>query len=258
MMMIQESQVNGATSMLDEVSELLRNYKNYYGILLIVVAVALQLITANYIQQLSLEAKRRIQHAMTGHVLVQVSYYIPNYVCIVLLCCAAVIIWYLCVYQFDVYIQHFGPLLRQNEKLQVKDGNTKIVLPGAFYFLVGTTIATILFPLHIAQYSVECLAFADPMAAYIGQTISSPKIYSGSNASFSGTIACFATAWVIGYIMLLDNNNNDKDDNGVTFTTITLGALICCFAEAIPIFGNDNLQIPILTGLVVTFIAARE
>jgi dolichol kinase len=38
--------------------------------------------------------------------------------------------------------------------------------------------------------------------------------------------------------------------NGFNYTTVTLGALACTVAEALP-YGNDNLNIPLLTALVV-------
>jgi dolichol kinase len=210
------------------------------GVLLIIFVIALQVLTAQYIQHFNAESKRRIQHAITGHILVQISYYLPINICVIILGIASMIIYYLRTYQFDLYIQYFGPLLRQHE-IQQKQ------LPGAFYFLVGTTITAILFPIHIARYSVQCLAIADPMAAYIGQTIISPKIISISSATISGSIACFTTAWIIGYIMLFERNNTMTNHDVIV---ITSGALACCITEAMP-YGNDNLLIPIITAFVV-------
>jgi dolichol kinase len=213
------------------------------GIVLIVLVILFQIVATKLQFITSSEGKRRIQHAMTGHVLVQISYYLPIHICIILLTIASMYLYYICTYQFEtVYLKYFGPLLRPAE-IEEKQ------FPGALYFLIGTTITALVFPIHIARYSVECLAFADPIAAYVGQTIASPKILPlYSSASVSGSFACFLSAWLIGYVML-------ETTTETYLFVITAGALTCCIAEAIPVFGNDNLQVPILTALAATIMS---
>ena len=127
----------------------------------------------------------------------------------------------------------FGTLLRKDELSGEQ-------LPGAFYFLVGTalTVALTKNDMNVARYAVECLAIADPMASWIGSTIRSPKL--NSRSSVAGCLACFVTAWFVGYIMLLK----------ATTRIHVVGALVCTVAEGI-VYGNDNLNIPIFTALVV-------
>jgi dolichol kinase len=200
------------------------------------------------------EAKRRFQHAITGHALVQISHYLPVPLCIAVLSVACAGIWYIRMYQSEVYFQLFVPLLRPHE-LDSDEGRPK-VLPGAFYFLLGTTMSAVLFPMPIARYAVECLSLADPMAAWVGQSISSPKLlprWTQSSASLAGSTACFATAWCIGYIMLLywvDDDDDDDDRAPVSIPCLTVAALACCIAEAMPMV-NDNLSIPLVTALSV-------
>jgi dolichol kinase len=179
--------------------------------------------------------KRRLQHALTGHALVQISYVLPRDLALVLLSLGAAGI-YICQKYFPSHFrQHFGALLRPSEL----SGDR---LPGAFYFLLGaaTTVALVK-DWTINRYAVECLAFADPIASWVGSSIQSPKLNSGT--SVSGSAACFATAWILGYMML------DGD-----FHTITIGAMACTVAEGFPYF-DDNLNIPILTALVVERLA---
>ncbi len=260
-----------------------------YGILLILLVVVLQLVTARSgahddrpnLPPLSSESKRRIQHGMTGCILVLISYCIPIYACILLLNIATYLIYYLKTYHFHtIYLQNFGPLLRDHEKQPIapspqsdnhhsdSSASRGIPLPGAYYFLCGTTITAMLFPLGIARYSVMCLSLADPMAAYIGQLVPSYRLDhirffnllltstgTTTNASVSGCIACFTMAWTIGYIQLVLLNDKMSASFVYPFITVTAGATACCIAEAIPFFGshgNDNLQIPIFTALVVT------
>lgn len=129
---------------------------------LIFLIVAFQVAVARL--ELQREAKRRWQHALTGQALVLISYFLPIAVALPALLVGAFGIWYCRLYLSDIYFRAFGPLLRPNERL----GAT---LPGAFYFLVGTFLAVLLFPLPVARYAVLCLSWADPMAAWIGQTI---------------------------------------------------------------------------------------
>jgi len=82
------------------------------------------------------------------------------------------------------------------------------------------------------------LSYADPMAAFVGTTIESPRIV--GSASLAGSLACFATAFSLGFFYLLGSNVMEA----------VIGALACTIAEALP-FGNDNLLIPVMTATAV-------
>lgn len=198
---------------------------------IVVMIVAFQVGVA----QLSLEqeAKRRWQHALTGHLLVQVSYVLPFSVCVGALFLASLALWGLCRYRYAQYKENFGPLLRPEE---LQPGT----LPGAFYFLVGALCTILIVPMNTARYAVECLALADPAAAWIGKAVKSPMIT--ESASLAGSLACLFVAWTVGYAFL----------ENASFSRITLGALACMAAEACG-WGNDNLSIPLLTATVVEF-----
>ncbi len=195
---------------------------------LAVLVVVFQVLVARV--SLNKETKRRLQHALTGHALVQISYVLTREIALALLSLGAGGMYILHQYYPSSFRNAFGPLLRANEMVN---------LPGAFWFLVGTAGTILLVDdWIIVRYAVECLALADPMASWIGSTIRSPKINRGS--SFSGCLACFATAWGVGIVMLSNPSNH----------TLFIGALACTLAEASP-YGNDNLNIPILTALAV-------
>lgn len=204
---------------------------------LIVLVILFQVVVAHV--KLSSPVKRRWQHALTGHALVQISYFLPYFLCL-----AALLLGAMGMFAFQQcapasFYQSFGPLLRPDEIEGRK-------LPGAFYFLLGTAVAAFWTgegQLQVARYAVECLALADPMASYVGSTIPSLRICPGS--SLSGCIACFVTAWSVGYLMLVHGKEHPP-----TAFLLSIGALTCTIAEAIP-YGNDNLNIPIATTWVV-------
>ena len=199
--------------------------------LLLALVVAFQVLMANV--ALKRETKRRLQHALTGHALVQISYVLPRNLALGLLGLGAGGMYILHQYYPSHFQKAFGGLLRPNESVE---------LPGAFWFLAGTAATVWLVDdWTIVRYAVECLALADPMASYVGSTMPSKKINSGS--SITGCAACFGTAWMVGQWMLPDPS----------YHRLLVGALACTIAEA-STFGNDNLNIPILTALAVKYL----
>ena len=164
---------------------------------------------------LNLHLSRRIQHAITGLILLLLSYIIPSYPLGFILLTLATIVFYYIHYKriYDIewdnwYIGKFGMLLREHELGEWEEdedddngdnGNTdddsaslsksqhitkkdttttkykkrrrrKTIpsLPGAFYFLLGTTISTYTFSISIARTSLLVLSLADPIAGIVG------------------------------------------------------------------------------------------
>lgn len=195
----------------------------------VLLLVGLQVAMARF--AIDQEAKRRWQHGVTGHAFVTVSYILPTNLCIYALLAGAIGMYYVRFYQTDFFLQAFGPLLRSHEK----ESNR---LPGAFYFLLGTAITTSLFPINVARYAVECLALADPMAAWVGKSIQSPKL--NDSSSIAGCLACFVTASLVGFAYL------------ESMFQILAGSAACTLVEALS-FANDNLLIPIATAAAASF-----
>jgi len=228
--------------------------------------------TAPHQEQKQREARRRWQHALTGQSFLLVSYILPIPICVFLLLLGAFGVICLRAFAPRVFVKHFGSLLRPNElppsersidngknddimdkkkdkdiiNDEEKNDKNLVLLPGAFYFLLGTAAAAAWFPEEVARYAVQCLSACDPIAAYAGQSLfpGSPKLVK-SNKTVAGCSACFLTALAFGYAYLLN------DDDNACWTRAVVGALACTLSEAIPIFpgalGNDNLQIPVVT-----------
>lgn len=184
------------------------------------------------------EFKRRWQHALTGYGLVVASDFFPIAPFAAVLVLAAGGIWFLAAYCRAAFLQCFGGLLRPAERKQ-GDG---AALPGAFYFVLGAGAVWALFPREVANYAVLCLSLADPVAAFVGQSVRSPKIT--ESASAAGCAACFATAWTIGYVTLRQED--------YSLWSISRGALFCTIAEASSSIGiNDNISMPLVTALAI-------
>ena len=128
---------------------------------LAVLVVAFQLLVARV--SLKRETKRRLQHALTGHALVQISYVLPREMALALLVMGAAGIYVLHRFHPSKFRQAVGDLLRPNELTD---------LPGAFWFLLGTAITVLVVKdWIIIRYAVECLALSDPMASWVGSTM---------------------------------------------------------------------------------------
>jgi dolichol kinase len=192
--------------------------------------LALVIIVPTRIKGISQEGRRRIGHATSGQGLICISYILPVSWSIIALWLAASLLVCLVYMHPTIYLQIFRPMLRSHEL-------EKNVLPGAFYFLAGMAVTASFFDMNTARYSLLCLSWADPMAAWIGQSIKSPMLAKGT--SLAGCLGCFVTAWIMGYLMLDD------------WARITMGAAVCMLVEAMPI-GDDNFAIPIATATAVT------
>ena len=216
----------------------------------VVVVIVLQLILVSNQVKLSTEGRRRIQHAITGQVLIVVSYVLPLWICTIALLLGILLLLHVYHVHKAWYQKTFGPLLRPSELT---------TLPGAFWFLVGTwVIATLVAIVHVidmdvGRYAVLCLSYADPMAAWIGSTIPSPRVVGTTSATMAGCCAAFGTSFLLGIAIL----GKAPQQYQTPWLEILVGALACTFSECLP-FGNDNLLIPIGTSVAVQLVRVNQ
>ncbi len=111
---------------------------------------------------------------------------------------------------------------------------------GATEFFVGCFFATILFEPRIAMAAISVLSLADATSTLIGSYYGEHKIPINKKKTFEGSISFFATAFL-----------------ALVFFVDPLKALVIAifstFAEILPKV-DDNLVIPITTGIVMTII----
>ena len=113
-------------------------------------------------------------------------------------------------------------------------------IASSTWYLVGGILSYLLFsPLH-ATLSILVLAVADPAAAVVGQRLGGARIGTGS---VSGTLTFFAVATCILYL-------------GTGQPGVALVAVGVAILETVPGIGDDNLVIPLATGILLTAFAA--
>ena len=118
----------------------------------------------------------------------------------------------------------------------MRDSEKKGEITGATWVFAGSLFTIILIPKPFCIVALFFLAVGDTFAALIGMSYPFIKI---GRKTLSGSIACFVTCCVIGLLFSFSLNTS----------TIILGAFIATLTELSSMKINDNLSIPIFSGL---------
>lgn len=111
---------------------------------------------------------------------------------------------------------------------------------GATYLMISAVLCIGFFPKEIAVVSLAFLAIGDTLAAIVGIPLGKRKLLN-TNKSLEGSLACFAGCFVFGLLFL----------NPVV---ALIGAFTATVAEFSRIPIDDNIKIPIASGLVMSFV----
>ena len=121
-------------------------------------------------------------------------------------------------------------------EFMMRDKEKKGDVTGATWVFVGALFTILLVPDPFNIMSLLFLSFGDTFAAIIG--IKFPYIKLGRK-TLSGSIAGFFACLTIGLIF----------DFSIAYEIIILGAFMAMFIEILPLPINDNVSIPIFSGL---------
>lgn len=132
-------------------------------------------------------------------------------------------------------LQAFKPIMRTNEVNR---------LAGTTYLLTGVAIVAFIAPRPVTSLTLLFLAFADPLASYIGIRYGRDKLL--NNKSLQGTIAAYVVCVILslGYAISM----NQPMDRAIVFSLVagTVGAL----AELVPVGHlDDNFTLPVFSAL---------
>lgn len=116
---------------------------------------------------------------------------------------------------------------------------------GVLWTLLGSFLTILLTP-HpdIVMACLAYLALGDTAASLVGRTWGHIRI---GGKSLEGSLACFITCWALGMIFLTPDFGAPE---------VLIGALVVTLAEALSIPPNDNLWMPLLPALVLTWLRA--
>ena len=134
----------------------------------------------------------------------------------------------------------FRPIMRSNELNR---------LAGTSYLLTGALVITLFFNRQVVSLSLLFLAFADPIASYVGIKYGKDKIF--GHKSVQGFIAAFVVCSILCFIFLFYSQVQEH-----MLVMSLFAGLIGAMAELVPLGKlDDNFTMPVLSciGLSILF-----
>ena len=134
------------------------------------------------------------------------------------------------------FIVFFGSFLRRHEFSR---------LSGASYLLLGCLITSLVCRKPIVVAACAYIIVGDTFASIVGQNVKSPKLF--RKKTLLGSIAfLLSTLGVAVVVYLLPDS--------LPLTTLIIGAVAATVIEALSLPLDDNFVVPILSGLIMTFL----
>ena len=142
------------------------------------------------------------------------------------------------VFRTQYFILH--KFFKEYLHFMMRDSEKEGEITGATWVFAGSLITIILIPKPFCIVALFFLAVGDTFAALVG--INYPLFKIG-HKTLSGSIACFVFCCIIGSLFSF----------GLNTSTIIFGAFIATLTELSSVKINDNLSIPIFSGLSMYF-----
>ena len=132
------------------------------------------------------------------------------------------------------FLTHFSSFLRTHEKQKIT---------GTGYYMFSALLSVAFLEKELAIVCLSFLILGDMFAAIIGKKFGRTKII--ANKSLEGSLACFAACLIIGlFVAWLFPTH-------LTLQIIAIGALTATIVELFSLGIDDNLTIPLISGLVM-------
>lgn len=121
-------------------------------------------------------------------------------------------------------------------------------LAGTTYLLTSVIFISVLFSHSIVSLSLLFLAFADPIASFVGIKWGRHKIF--GHKSYQGFFAAFTVCTIITFLFLTYHQVNSS-----VWTVAIIAGLCGALAELIPLGQmDDNFTMPILSSICLYFL----
>ena len=128
--------------------------------------------------------------------------------------------------------QFWAPIIRKHEH----DGD----FTGATYILLSVCFTVALFAKPIAIAALAFIMVGDTFAALIGRRFGRHRF---GNKSIEGSSACLVGTLLVAFIT-----------PQLAISVAVFGALVATVVEALPLKIDDNLSVPLISGLAMTIL----
>ncbi len=133
------------------------------------------------------------------------------------------------------FILLFRPVMREREFA---------ALAASIYISLSALVTFLLFEREVAIVAMCFLAAGDPLSGIVGGRFGKMRIL---NKSVEGHLTCFVSSLAVGLLLgwlILD----------ISPVVVLVGAFSAAFIQAVPLPLNDNLTIPLFSGLCMSLL----
>lgn len=135
----------------------------------------------------------------------------------------------------------FGWMMRPEE---IPPEGGPLVFNGAVWMCLSAAICIWILPPAVGAAALAMLMLGDAAAAIVGRRFGAHK-WPGTPKSVEGSAAYAVAAFATGLAV------SAWPDAGLTAVAVAVGAVAGAALEALPIPVNDNIRVPIVTGLAM-------
>jgi dolichol kinase len=132
-----------------------------------------------------------------------------------------------------------GPLMRESERKGIS---------GFPFYALGTSLSMFFFEEKVAILGILFLVFSDPVSSVIGITYGRDKII--KNKSIQGSLAGFCVCYFISFSYCFHYMGSDSKIIMFSLFAAIFGTL----SELLSFITDDNLTIPLVSGLGITLV----
>lgn len=161
-------------------------------------------------------------------------------------------------------------MLSDDKSMHVRKHNP--ILPGAFFWLLGTTISSALFSADVARTSLLVLSVSDPFAATLGVWFSKrgwnftwARVWDFvracrrdscardvSGPTVMGSVACALATWICTYVYFSTSRGQTLGADSRFLVSIATAVVEAVAGRVMLVPVDDNLMIPLAVGGLIT------